>query len=110
MSSNSLTAEATFVGYASMGGMEVNLSWKVTEVTGNNFKFNQTLSLNGQVLEDSCGTGSFNENENADGANLVFEDDQTSFTGVYDFGSGNFNGNSTQKDGSGVGTFELKRY
>jgi hypothetical protein len=109
MSSYSIIDGTSFTGKASLEGLPADFTWTFSKVTGNNLQFHLVLSVNGQVVEESNGSGSFIENESADQANYVLEDTDMNYKGVYDYNSGKFNGTLTRKDGSMEGVFDLKR-
>ena len=101
----------TFSGRANMGDMEFELNWCFVECDFEacTFTFSQRLSQGETTLESSEGTGTFVQHNDGEAGfdDIFFEDPLTTFTGIYSYATGIFNGNATQKDASGEGTFEM---
>ena len=102
-----MEAGKSFKGKATMGDFTVDFEWKfeTVDMDAKTFTFSQILSSDGQILEQSGGSGVFTSEE--DIHQLVFQDDQTNFNGNFNAKTGKFIGEAAQKDGCGTGNFDL---
>ena len=97
----------TFEGIATMAGMQVDIVWwfeKLNFAEGK-FTFGQRLSLEGNELESSVGSGTFVQKEGVD--EFIFEDFQTNFVGNINHSTGKFTATATQKEGGMTGSMEM---
>jgi len=104
-----MQAGLVFNGLATLAEQSYDLVWTLETVDEDNysFSFNQVLSSEGQILEQSGGNGTYTRNQ--EGIYLLtFTDTQTSFQGEFDESTGVFNGSATQIDDPSVtGGFQL---